>query len=183
MIISIVGYAKSGKTSFAEYIIREAASLSVAVAVLKTGRAAHHSDAPPFHHVASPDSERLRIAGATVSLFWSERGIEVAGAPTDTYPTALPDRNTFYSFWHSLLPDALRRLVDETPLVVIEGRPVKGSAIVQMRKQSIGGAKALKYPVASGHTIVTDRHSFSDAAASLLVPFTAKERLDVGTRR
>ena len=184
MIISIVGYAKSGKTSFAEYVIREATSRGVHVAALKTGRVSHdgvdHRSASSF---TARDSERLREAGAEVSVFWSRRGIEIIGALNETYPTPLPDRSTFYRSWQSCLPHAVRSILEERSLLVIEGRPVLGAAVAQMRKQSAPEEDALKYPVTPTHSIVADSESFSSVAAFLLAPLERGGYVDAGTRR
>ncbi len=183
MIISIVGYAKSGKTSFAERLVREAASRALRVAAIKTGRSSHGgAEHASTGVLAYRDSERLHGAGAELTLFWSEQGCAVTGGALGAFhPTPLPDRDTFYRSWRSLLPLEVRRVLEETSLVVIEGRPVSGAEVVQMRKRSAPEAEALKYPISAGHTVVTDPHDFPRLIAALLSPLVHKEHLNAGT--
>lgn len=182
MIISIIGYAKSGKTSFAECVVHEAASRAIRVAAIKTGRSSHDgADHPPPGNLAERDSERLRSAGAELSIFWSERGCEVTGDPDTAYSTPLPDRGTFYRSWRSFLPGEVRRALEETSLLIIEGRPVAGAAVVQMRKRSVPKAEALKYAIETGHTIIVDPRDFSRHIAALFSSLVHTERLNAGT--
>lgn len=182
MIVSIVGYAKSGKTAFAEHLIREAASRAIPVAAIKTGRCSHDGAEHPHRGgLAGRDSDRLRSAGAALSLFWSEQGWEVIGTLDAVYPTPLPDRDTFYRCWRSLLPVAVRRILDDTPLLIIEGRPVAGAEVVQMRKRSVPEAEALKYAIAPNHRIVAGPRDFSRPIAALLSSLRHGECLNAGT--
>jgi hypothetical protein len=185
-VISIVGYAKSGKTTFICALLRAAVKTGLQVAVIKTGRAGHaeegghaeerghgerhghgdagpgaDSDIGPHRPAATPDSERFLQAGAATSVFWSERGI-LNGL--NLYPPPLPGRSEFHDRWYELLPPAVARELQRCDLLIIEGRLARGAETVHLV-----GPTGWKYPVQTDDLVVKSPEDTA-AAITRLVP-------------
>lgn len=174
MTIAIVGYAKTGKTAFAEALVRAAVARGMRAAAIKTGREGHGSS-PGQQNTATPsvvpDSARFARAGARPSIFWSPSGMVVSGSDgseRSVLDLRLPDRDTFAERWVELLPAPLRRDVAAADLIVIEGRPVAEARIVQMRP--IAGRAGLKYPLRPGHIVVAGPKHFDEIIAHIIRP-------------
>ncbi|MDA3948890.1 MAG: molybdopterin-guanine dinucleotide biosynthesis protein MobB [Spirochaeta sp.] len=156
-LVSVVGYAKSGKTTFICSLLGAAVTLGMRVAVIKTGRAGAHSHRPDI----TPDSVRFSQAGAAVSVFWSEQGVLVG---TEQYPPPLPGRNVFHDRWYDFLPPTVAQELQACDLIIIEGRLARGAQAVHLV-----GRDGRKYPVQTDDLVV---ESPKDTAAAItrLVP-------------
>ncbi|MFP4535346.1 MAG: molybdopterin-guanine dinucleotide biosynthesis protein B [Spirochaetaceae bacterium] len=169
IIVSIVGYGKSGKTAFAESLIRRVVAEGLTVAAIKTGRLSHGdrdrellaSAAPP----RVPDSRRLSLAGADPVLLWTEEGISIEGKSREKLPPPLPDRETFAGRWQELLPKAVRRSILSRDLILLEGRPVPGAMTIQMRNMETG---TVKYPSEERHLTLAGPEDFDGAKEQVL---------------
>jgi hypothetical protein len=172
-VISVVGYAKSGKTTFICTLVRAAVDADVRVAVIKTGRAGHgedaghgdtgpgaHSATGPHRPAATSDSERFLQAGAATSVFWSERGI-LHGSRL--YPPPLPGRNEFHDRWYELLPPAVAPALGQCDLLIIEGRLARSAQTVHLV-----GRDGRKYPVETDDLVVASPEDTATAITQLV---------------
>ena len=169
IIISILGYGKSGKTAFAESLVGEVVAASYTVAAIKTGRLSHGTRdrlrPAPASEPNSPDSRRLSLAGADPVLLWTEEGIAVDGESEEKLPLPLPGREEFAHRWKELLPKALRSRILSRDLLLLEGRPVPGAMIIQMRNMETG---AVKYPLEKQHRVLAGPEDFDGAKEFVL---------------
>lgn len=185
MVISILGFAKSGKTSLAEELIRTAVARGVSVAAIKAGRR-HRSaetasespaagppdgrEAPPRARVAPPDSRRFLEAGAEPVLFWTAEGITVewgAERQVDTMRIPLPGREEFGAEWRRLVPAPLREELLRRNCVLIEGRWVPGALVVQMLRSG-PGVPEFKYAPVPGQLTVTSPKEIPTSVETIL---------------
>lgn len=144
MVVSVVGYAKSGKTTWVLAFIEAAVAAGLRVALIKTGRRhppAHPPMPPPhpLHHRngdlpgALPDSVRARRAGADPTAFWHEEGLSVyRGNATYDSPVPLPPRAAFGAVWWSQLPTALQTDLKSADILIVEGRIVAHATVVHL---------------------------------------------------
>lgn len=129
MIVSVVGYGKSGKTTFVLALIRAAIASGAKVAVLKTGR--RHGTHRSLQAV--PDSVRAAQAGADPAVFWWEGGIDAALADRHReHAIPLPPRESFGKVWQDLLPGEIRGALTTADLLIVEGRIVPGARVVHL---------------------------------------------------
>jgi len=75
IIISILGWSGSGKTTFIESAIQECAKRGIFAAAVKKSK--HKADLPPD----TKDSARFRAAGASPSIYLSESEMVILAAP------------------------------------------------------------------------------------------------------
>ena len=168
-LVSVLGYAKSGKTTFVETMVRALADRGEHITVVKTGGSGHRSDhrggVSPTPYSEFPDSRRCAAAGAQLSLFWSPQGLveDCASGPRIVYPQALPERGDFFDGWLTLLPPDLRARIDCSSWVIIEGRPVMGAWVVQL-----GTDGELKYPRLHTHYRISRHEDIPSTVRSLI---------------
>ncbi len=151
MIVSIVGYANSGKTTLAVALARAAVEQGYTVAAIKTGHHGPDEARGDRRSKTMPDSSRLANAGAHPSLFWGPGGVIREGDAGVIADAPLPPRETFGASWQSLLPAAVAEGLVGTDLLIIEGRTVPEAQTVMMRD---GEAGKLKYPEYAARWIV-----------------------------
>ncbi|HKK49717.1 MAG TPA: hypothetical protein VJ932_11515 [Alkalispirochaeta sp.] len=144
MLVSVVGYAKSGKTTWVLAFIQAAVAAGLRVALIKTGRRhppAHLPRHPPHrtHQRDSdlpgelPDSIRARNAGADPTAFWCDEGLSASsGNAQYDFPIPLPPRKTFGTVWWSLLPAALQLHLESADIIIVEGRIVAHATVVHL---------------------------------------------------
>lgn len=133
MIVSVVGYGKSGKTTFVIALIRTAIAAGANVAVLKTGR--RHGTHQSVETV--PDSVRAAQAGADPAVFWWEGGVDADLADGHReYAIPLPRRESFGEAWQRLLPGEVHRALTATDLLIVEGRIIPGARVVHLATTS-----------------------------------------------
>ena len=162
MIISVLGYAKSGKTTLITRLVRHACAAGARVGVVKSGRAHGHGGAMNGETAPGvaraprlPDSQRAIAAGAWVSLFWSEEGVVVHtdGGESVRYAVpVLPPRARFFHAWREIVPPEARRRLAVCDLLLFEGRMVAGARVVQVRR---GADRPFKYPVTDEQVLIT----------------------------
>ncbi|MFW5827886.1 MAG: molybdopterin-guanine dinucleotide biosynthesis protein B [Alkalispirochaeta sp.] len=134
MVVSVVGYAKSGKTTWVLELIRRAVAAGMQVALIKTGRR-HHPRHNASAHLpeALPDSIRARRAGADPAVFWWEEGLNVTtGDEQQDFAVPLPSKDTFGTAWWSQLPPALHSRLMAVDIIVVEGRIVPQATVVHL---------------------------------------------------
>ncbi|MFP4425629.1 MAG: molybdopterin-guanine dinucleotide biosynthesis protein MobB [Spirochaetaceae bacterium] len=168
IIVSIVGYGKSGKTAFAESLIRRVVAEGLTVAAIKTGRLSHGDRDRELFRAAQPtvpDSRRLSLAGADPVLLWTEEGIAIEGERDRKSPTPLPGREEFAKGWQEALPRALLEGILSRDLILLEGRPVPGAMTIQMRNMETG---AVKYPSEERHLTLAGPEDFDGAKEQVL---------------
>ncbi|MFP4408028.1 MAG: molybdopterin-guanine dinucleotide biosynthesis protein B [Spirochaetaceae bacterium] len=169
IIVSIVGYGKSGKTAFAESLIRRVVAEGLTVAAIKTGRLSHGDrDRELLARAAQPavpDSRRLSLAGADPVLLWTEEGIAIEGERDRKSPTPLPGREEFAKGWQEALPRALLEGILSRDLILLEGRPVPGAMTIQMRNMETG---TVKYPLEKQHRVLAGPEDFDGAKEQVL---------------
>jgi GTPase SAR1 family protein len=172
-VISIVGYAKTGKTTVCERLVLEARRRGYSVGALKTGRTAGHASIDRASGV--PDGARLARAGASPSLFWCESGLidEVTGTVTSTTP--LTDAGRFFSAWRMMLPPDVRADLESCDIIVIEGRAVHGARTVHMREAD--GSREYKYQPQPGDIRIAGPEEI-DASIKAILDVIGKEEID-----
>jgi hypothetical protein len=168
-LVSVLGYAKSGKTAFVETVVRALVDRGERVAMLKTGRTGHPpgggTDGSRRSSSTVPDSRRCATAGAQLSLFWSPQGLVEDGesGPRLVNNQPLPPRNDFTDRWLALLPRDLRARIERSSWVFIEGRPVTGAWVVQLATTG-----ELKYPVLPTDYLVTSFEDIPPTVSALI---------------
>jgi len=75
LMVSILGWSGTGKTTFVEACIAECAGRGIAAAAVKKSR--HEAGLPP----GTKDSARFRAAGASTSIYLSEKEMVILAAP------------------------------------------------------------------------------------------------------
>lgn len=175
MTVSVVGYAKSGKTTLAVALTRAAVAQGFRVAAIKTGQ--HAPDAPHGSgrggadggvaeggkaerggaegsgaDSATPDSRRLAEAGARPALYWGPEGAVSEDALGVAAEAPLPSREAFGPTWKSLLRAPVVRDLVRADLLIIEGRLAPGAHTVMIRR---GGSGGLKYPAREAQWIIS----------------------------
>jgi hypothetical protein len=175
MIVSILGYAKSGKTSFAEALLRAARRRGYTAAAIKAGRSLHggrsagHAVAARSSQYASrgegaPDSRRLAAAGADPVVLWTEEGARREGVEEALTREPLPDRQQFREEWERLLPVGVAEALRSRDLLLLEGRLLPGAVVVQMRQQ---GSGAVKYRRIEGEILIPGENGFDAAVGEI----------------
>lgn len=154
LIVSVIGWSGSGKTTFIEAAIGESARRGIAAAAVKKSR--HAADLPPD----AKDSSRFRAAGALPSIYLSDTEMVVLSAP----PAAM-DAETIAA----LCPDAA--------IIFCEGLAVPGAAILLVAGDAQDEA-ALKRPLAEIDLLAARKPSLRNLAAERGVPAFAPE--DIG---
>jgi molybdopterin-guanine dinucleotide biosynthesis protein B len=109
LIVAIIGWSGSGKTTFIEAAIGECRRRGIAVAAVKKSR--HAADIPPD----AKDSERFRSAGASPSIYLGESEMVMLSSPPAPVDAVV-----------------LAGLCPEASLILCEGLAVEGSLIVLM---------------------------------------------------
>ena len=174
IIVSILGYAKSGKTSFAEALLRGVTGAGFTAAAIKAGREAHQdgphrsTGGPGNGQTAMrlPDSRRLAAAGAKPVILWTGAGAEEEEeTPRQITSEPLPSRVQFGEVWERLLPAELVRALHSRDLLLLEGRLLPGALMVQMRQQ---GSGAVKYALTGDELILRGEEEFGDAIETIL---------------
>lgn len=140
LIVSIIGWSGSGKTSFIEAAIGECRRRGIAVAAVKKSR--HEADILPD----AKDSERFRSAGASPSIYLGESEMVVLSSPPAPADAV-----------------ALTGLCPEASLIFCEGLAVGGAVIVLM-----AGAETtesgLKRPLSSVDILIAREQTMIRAA-------------------
>ncbi|MFA5851125.1 MAG: molybdopterin-guanine dinucleotide biosynthesis protein MobB [Spirochaetales bacterium] len=140
IIISIIGWSGSGKTTFIESAIAECAHRGIQAAAVKKSR--HAADLPP----EAKDSSRFRSAGANPSIYLSESEMVILAVP--------PPR---------MDAETVVALCPQASIIFCEGLDVPGAVLVL-----VAGAetteKALKRPIASADILVARDQSMIHAA-------------------
>lgn len=125
VIVSILGWSGTGKTTFIEAVLRECARRGIAAAAVKKSR--HAADIPP----ESKDSARFRSAGASPSIYLSETEMVILAAPPDSMDAV-----------------AITALCPEASIIFCEGLEVTGFPRVLLAGIETEES-ALKRPLAS----------------------------------
>ena len=140
MIVSIVGYAKSGKTTLAVALTRAAAVRGLRVAAIKTG---HHA----VGQALETDGQRLAAAGARPVIYWGpDRAVRDDAGARLVAAVPLPSRAEFGRVWQDALPAATVAALRSADVLIVEGRIVPGALTVQMRRGGGPDGDRLKYP-------------------------------------
>jgi molybdopterin-guanine dinucleotide biosynthesis protein MobB len=148
VLVSIVGYAKSGKTTTAVELIAALVERGTRVAALKIGH-----QRPATIPGSATDSARLNQAGASLSIFWAGNLLEIE---EDEQPTrrvqnvsSPGDPHFFASSWKQQLPADLIVALECYDVLLIEGRRVAGALVLHLEKDG-----ECKYAVARGEVVV-----------------------------
>lgn len=189
MIVSILGYAKSGKTGLGEAILRAVTGEGFTAAAIKAGRTAHqesrcrgsgHAGTPPSSRIDEtgpsgpgtrpgserlPDSRRLAAAGADPVILWTEAGAELEATGRKLTSEPLPSRERFRQEWERLLPAELTLLLRSRDLLLLEGRLLPGALVVQMKQQ---GSGAVKYALEEDELLICGEEEFNNAIEAIL---------------
>lgn len=179
IIVSLLGYGKSGKTTLAEMLLRAVVEARFAAAAIKTGRIGHSAEVAgtPAHNRAvsgaadsqqvtgAPDSRRLLLAGADPVLLWTEEGVRIEGESAPALLCPLPEKGLFFRRWAELLPSALREQLLSRDLLLIEGRLVQKAEIIQIKQPETG---AVKYPVEEKQILLGGPEEFGEAVERIL---------------
>lgn len=142
IIVSVLGWSNTGKTTFIEAAIRECARRGLPAAAIKKSR--HAADLPPD----AKDSSRFRAAGASPSVYLNESEMVLLSAP----PPALD-------------AETIAALCPQAAIIFCEGLEAPGAILVLMAGES-GSEEALKRPLASADILVARNPSMILAASS-----------------
>lgn len=142
IIVSLLGWSGSGKTTFIESAIQECASRGIFAAAVKKSR--HSADLPPD----TKDSARFRAAGASPSIYVSESEMVILAAP----PLILS-------------AEALIALCPHAEIIFCEGLEVGGAVIVLLTGEE-KAENALKRPLSDIDAVIARGASMLELAAA-----------------
>jgi molybdopterin-guanine dinucleotide biosynthesis protein MobB len=152
IIVSILGWSGTGKTTFIEAAIGECARRGIAAAAVKKSR--HSADLPS----GTKDSARFRAAGASPSIYLSESEMVILSAPP-----ALLDASS------------IAALCPEASIIFCEGLDVEGSSLVLVAGDETGES-ALKRPLSSIDILIArDSAMLKVAGSKYIKAFTPGE--------
>ncbi|MFP4330802.1 MAG: molybdopterin-guanine dinucleotide biosynthesis protein MobB [Alkalispirochaetaceae bacterium] len=152
-MVSVLGYAKSGKTTLLEQLCVRAVDRDLSVAFLKGGRLSHGGE--------SKEGDTLRLArlGAQPSLLWSAEGLFLQRSRLEQLSEApLPSPQEFAETWEAAVGGETRELLTSRDLLLLEGRVPAGARRVHMVRLADG---ALKVPPAPGEIVVSGPEEIS----------------------
>lgn len=153
LIISIIGWSGSGKTTFIESAIQECARRGILAATVKKSK--HKANLPPD----TKDSARFRAAGASPSIYLGESEMVILATP--------PPR---------MDAEALIALCPGASIIFCEGLDVPGAVLVLLAGAETA-EKALKRPLVSANVLVARDQAMIRAAASKSVAAFSPEQV------
>ena len=141
IILSIIGWSGTGKTTFIEAAIRDCACRGISAAAIKKSR--HVADLP----LDTKDSARFRAAGASPSIYLNESEMVVLTAPPAPMDAG-----------------AAITLCPQASIIFCEGLDVPGAALVLVAGEEMA-EEALKRPLASIDILIARDQAMISAAA------------------
>lgn len=148
IVVSVLGYAKTGKTLVSEALISGARRRGLGAIYLKCGRLhSSHREDELAHGTGIPDTLRAAQAGAVHCLLWTPEGLRLDEREHPEMP-GLPPRSMPAPDWDRVWQETLARALgtdwrELAGLLVVEGRPVSHATVIQITR----GDEA-KYPAA-----------------------------------